>query len=244
MKRVFSVLILMMVWSGVVYSQADSPLAEVGTPSAENIGTDSAQQRLSDVTITKFEDPGFWQSTIASDEGFMTLRRRVGSPNDKVALDKERLEAESAIGDPPGNYSLGVKVQFYKRALTDFYISPVRPIPIPGKSKTISFWAIGRNFNHRIKLIIEDYFGERKELNIGKLNFIGWKKLTVAVPPTIIQSDYHYTAKMGIKFLGFKVECDLLETMGTFYIYFDDLSAVTDLFEEESRDPDDIPDDW
>jgi hypothetical protein len=47
-----------------------------------------------------------------------------------------------------------------------------------------------------------------------------------------------------LKVLGFKVECDPVETFGSYYIYFDDLRAVTDLFAEDSRDPDDMVDFW
>jgi len=79
---------------------------------------------------------------------------------------------------------------------------------------------------------------------MGKLNFSGWKKLTVAVPPSIVQRDYHYGDRMGIKVHGFVVNCDPLEAFGTYYIYFDDLRAVTDLFAEDSRDADDIMDVW
>jgi hypothetical protein len=97
---------------------------------------------------------------------------------------------------------------------------------------------------HMLTLIISDYFGNRAEITMGKLNFSGWKKMTVAVPPTIVQRDFHYGDRMGIKILGFKVETDPLEAYGTYYIYFDDLRAMTDLFAENSRDPDDIADVW
>lgn len=216
----------------------------VGDPTASNIGVDSAQQKLVDIGITKFEDPGFWYASMPADLGMITLRRRLGEPFAKAELDKERLDKEALVNDPKGQYVLGVKVNFYKRAVTAFSVYPVRPLPIPGKSKTISLWVIGRNFNHRLKIQLEDYFGSRHELTLGKLNFLGWKKMTVAVPPTIPQSDYHFTSRMGIKFAGLKVYCDLMEAYGSFYIYFDDLSAVTDLFEEENRDADDVVDDW
>ncbi len=82
------------------------------------------------------------------------------------------------------------------------------------------------------------------ELTVGKLTFMGWKKLTVAVPPSITQTDYHFTYKDGIKITGFKIECDPLEAMGTYYLYFDDIRVVTDLFGEARRDSDDMTDGW
>ena len=59
---------------------------------------------------------------------------------------------------------------------------------------------------------------------------MGWKQLTVAVPPSIVQDEYHFTSQRGIKLLGIEIDFDLEESFGTYYVYFDDLRAVTDLF--------------
>jgi hypothetical protein len=40
------------------------------------------------------------------------------------------------------------------------------------------------------------------------------------------------------------VNCDPTEAFGSYYVYFDDLRAVTDLFAEDSRDEDDMADAW
>ena len=45
-------------------------------------------------------------------------------------------------------------------------------------------------------------------------------------------------------FNGFIVECDLLESYGVYYIYFDELRAITDIFNEKTRDVDDMMDNW
>ena len=212
----------------------------VGEPRAEAIGVDSAQQNLKEISITKFEDAGFWYSSMPRDQGVVTLRRLPGSP-----LDKEPIPGEEEVGiDEADKYVLGMKVQYYKRGMNTFALFPLRPLPVEGITKTISVWIVGRNMQHVLKLLVEDYFGNRAEITMGKLSFSGWKQLTVAVPSTIVQRDVHYNDRMGIKVLGFRIECDPLEALGTYYIYFDDLRAVTDLFSEESRDPDDIPDVW
>ena len=241
MKRLGLILFLL-IFSLNAWGQATD--VGVGTPDAESFGTDTSQQLLKDISIEKFEDAGFWYGSIAADLGVISLRRREGFPASRALLDKDRLDDEAKYNIPLGQYVLGVKVRFYRRSLTSFAVYPVRPLPIAGKCKTISVWVIGRNFNHRLKIMLEDYFGNRHELTMEKLNFLGWKKLTVAIPPTIIQSDYHFTNVMGLKVVGFKIYCDLEESMGTFYIYFDDLTAVTDLFEAEYHDVDDILDDW
>jgi len=139
---------------------------------------------------------------------------------------------------------LAVKVDFYHRGVINFSVHPTAPIPVPGISKTISVWVAGRNFNHTLKVLLEDYFGNHMELTVGTLNFMGWRKLTVAVPPSILQTDYHFTYKDGIKIKGFRIDCELEETMGTYYLYLDDIRVVTDLFGEARRDADDMSDGW
>jgi len=242
MKRIIFVLFIIVLISSFSFAQGkDVP---VGDPDPSKIGIDSAQQQLVDITVSQFEEPGYWKAAMAGDMGVITLMRKVGEPDGKIELDKERLDAEASVKSPKGQYALGLKVKFYQRALTTFSITSVRPLPIQGKCKTISVWAVGRNFNHRLKILIEDYFGKRHELTMSKLNFLGWKKLTVAVPSSITQADYHHTNAIGIKFVGFRVYCDLVEATGTFFLYLDDLSAVTDLFEESKKDIDDMSDDW
>jgi hypothetical protein len=221
----------------LAYAQADS---DIGTPNPTQIGVDSAQQKLREVSVSKFEDAGFWYSAMSMDDGIATLRRFQGSPQDKEPIPGE----EEAKIEEKDAYVLGLKIQYFSRGPKVFAIFPVRPLPVEGVCKTISVWVVGRNFNHVLKVILEDQFGNNAEITMGKLNFSGWKKLTVAVPPSLKQRDYHFSNKLGIKVKGFKVETDPAESYGTYYIYFDDMRAVTDLFAEEDRDVDDMVDSW
>lgn len=217
----------------------------VGTSSAETLGKDSSQQRLEDITVEQFEDPGLWTGSIMNEYGLIQIMQKQGYPLKKETYDKDRLAKEKEIGAPIGTSILGVKVTFFKRAVVSFGVNPVRPLPIPGLAKTVSIWVVGRSFNHQVNLVLEDFFGNRYTVAFDKkLTFQGWDKLTAVIPPTVAQSEKHYTGKAGIKIIGLTIDCDLMETYGTFYMYLDDLSAVTDLFTEESRDVDDVVDDW
>jgi len=239
MKRNIVAVILVTVAS-VLFAQT-----EIGAPNPEKVGVESAQQKLKEVSIDKFEQAGFWISKMSSDEGFTTTRLFEGSPAGKQPIPEEK---DLNI---PDKYVLGTRVDFLRRGYNTFTLLPLRPIPIEGITKTISVWVVGRNYNHTLKILIQDFFGREYELYLGKLNFQGWKKLTVAIPPQapdgrngIVQRDYHYNSQMGIKVIGFKVECDPMESYGSYYLYLDDLRAVTDLFAEENRDPDDMVDSW
>lgn len=228
------VLVLALCLGGTIFAQV------AGEPDPNDIGVDTAQQKLKEVSISKFEDAGFWSASMSKDEGLVTLRRLPGGPVDKEPIPDE---AEAGIEESDVNV-LGIKVEYFKRGDSQFALTPVRPMPVEGIAKTVSMWVVGRNSPHMLKMIVSDNFGNKAEVTMGKLNFTGWKKLTVAIPTSIIQRDYHYNNKMGIKIEGFRIECDPKEAFGSYYIYFDDLRATTDLFAEEHRDIDDMQDNW
>lgn len=236
MKRYIVIALCLLSAGGLFAQEGQDP---------SRIGIDTAQQNLKEISIDKFEHDSYWHGVISPDDGYINARLFDGSPADKQPI------AEEEGLNIPDNQVLGVRVDFLHRGNTSFYLYPRRPIPIEGITKTISVWAVGRNYNHTLKILIQDFFGRQFELEVGKLNFQGWKQLTVAVPPQpysgksgIVQRDYHYNNQLGIKVVGFKVDCDPAETSGTYYLYLDDLRAVTDLFAENDRDPDDMPDAW
>jgi hypothetical protein len=211
---------------------------DVGAPEPALIGVDKAQQELKEISISKFEDDGFWAGSMMRDDGYITLRRFEGFPADKKPLEGETA-AQIAEND---KYVLGAKIEHLHRAVTSFSVYPTQPLPIPGITKTISVWVVGRNVKHQLYVILDDQFGNRAKVPLGDLAFTGWKKLTAAIPPNIKQTDPRYPSKTGIAIRSFVVETDPNETYGSYYIYFDDLRAVTDLFSENNRDADDMVD--
>ena len=241
MKRVLIIILALFVTVGVFAQQRP----EIGGTDVDRLGIDSAQQFLKEVSVDKFEREGFWRSHMSSDEGYVTTRLFSGSPSGKEVIpDEEGLNI-------PDRFVLGTRVDFLRRGYTSFLLTPVRPIPIEGITKTVSVWAVGRNYNHELVLLLEDFFGRQFELFMGKLNFQGWKKLTVAIPPQaedgfngIVQRNYNYNNQLGIKITGFRIDVNPWEAYGSYYFYLDDLRAVTDLFAENNRDPDDMPDSW
>jgi hypothetical protein len=218
---------------------------EVGGQDAAQLGITEAQEKLKEISVDKFEYDGFWLSSMSADEGYPTTRLFDGSPAGKVPI-----PAEEGL-NIPDKFILGTRVDFLRRGHNTIMIYPTRPIPIEGITKTVSVWVAGRNFNHELNLLIEDAFGRYFELYMGKLNFQGWKKMTVAIPPQaldgvhgIVQRNYHYNSMMGIKITGFRIDCDPMEAYGSYYVYLDDLRAVTDLFAEDIKDADDPSDMW
>ncbi|MCL2478791.1 MAG: flagellar filament outer layer protein FlaA [Treponema sp.] len=241
MKRIL-IIIMSLSLAGVLFAQQRP---EVGATDPSRLGLDAAQQELKEVSVDKFEKDGYWRSAMSPDTGYTTTRLFIGSP-----MGKQPIPDEEGL-DIPDTHVLGTRVDFIRRGYTSFTVYPIRPIPIEGITKTVSVWVVGRNYNHELVLLLEDFFGRPFELYMGKLNFQGWKQLTVAIPPQaddgfngIVQRNYHYNNQLGIKITGLRVDVDPWEAYGSYYIYFDDLRAVTDLFAENNRDPDDMLDTW
>ena len=208
----------------------------------ETVGADSAMMSLREISVDKFEREGSWYVHISSDDGVIASRLFDGSP-----IMKEPLQGEDESED---TQVLGVRVDFFRRGLDSFTITAGRPLPIEGTVKTISLWVCGRNQDHEMFVMVQDYFGRNYELYLGNLGFSGWKKLTCVVPPSldgehgIVQSSAYYGDKPGLKILGFRVNCNPMQARGSYYVYLDDLRAVTDLYDMENHDEDDMLDDW
>ncbi len=206
----------------------------------ERLGQDAAQQRLVEISVTKFEDAGFFRAGISSDFGLTEWRRFEGGPAMLEPIPEEEELGFTGVNE----HVLGVKTTFFRRGTPVISIEPLRPIAVPGQVRTMSVWVAGRNTGHRLVMVVEDIYGNLKTINMGTMNFTGWRRMTVAIPPNIVQRDPMITDREGLMFRGFMIQTDLLQTYGTYFVYFDDLRAVTDLFSMEIRDEDDMVDGW
>lgn len=223
--------------------EQDNGATPLGATDLSMVGAETAKQSLTEVSVDLFEREASWSANIASDDGITTIRLHPGS-----AAGKDPLPAASENSED--TRALGVKVNFFKRGRNPIFVKAVRPIAVEGTVKTVSCWVAGRNFGHKLSLVIQDIRGKTFEISMGKLNFSGWRKLTATIPASpdgktgVVQSNSHYPDRSGIRIVGFRIVCDPEDAFGTYYIYFDDMRAVTDVFEFESRDPSDMVDSW
>ncbi len=214
----------------------------VEDPNPETVGNDSAMQALREISLDRFERDGSWFVHMSPDYGVISARNFEGSPAMKEPLKGDEDAEDTQV--------LGVKVEFFRRGVNSFYITAQRPIAIEGVTKTVSVWVCGRNQGHDMYLLVEDYFGRSYELYMGNLGFSGWKKLTAVVPPSpdsehgIVQHSAYYGNKPGLRIIGFRVDCNPMLARGTYYMYLDDLRCVTDLYDLENQDADDMSDAW
>ena len=200
------------------------------------VGIQTGTQLLADIPISHFEDADTWSALMPIDQGIIFAMRRRGRPLEVMEIDPNDGTTNESV--------LGVKVAFNQRGYSHFRVLPPKPIKVPGITKAITVWVCGRSFKHRLYLNVLDYQGNEMILDMGLLDFVGWKKISIAVPVTIEQDNYHNTEWRGLSFAGFSVACDPSETYGLYYVYFDELRAVTDIYNEEYRDEDDMQDGW
>ena len=239
MKRVIAVLMVVATF-GMAFAQNGT--TSLTDPDPTIIGADSAKQALREVSVDLFEREGSWNARISSDNGVISSRLFDGSPASKEPMAENEGVTDERV--------LGVKVEFFRRGINSFYVTAARPIPIEGITKTVSVWVTGRNQGHNLYLLVQDYFGNNFEIYMGSLAFSGWKKMTAAIPPSpdgergIVQQSAYYGERPGLRIIGFRVDCDPLLARGSYYLYFDDLRAVTDLYDMENRNEDDMIDNW
>lgn len=239
MKRVIAVLMVVATF-GMAFAQNGT--TSLTDPDPTIIGADSAKQALREVSVDLYEREGSWNARISSDNGVVTARLFDGSPAAKEPMAENEGVTDERV--------LGVKVEFFRRGINSFYVTAARPIPIEGITKTVSVWVTGRNQGHELYLLVQDYFGNNFEIYMGTLAFSGWKKMTAAIPPSpdgergIVQQSAYYGERPGLRIIGFRVDCDPLLARGSYYLYFDDLRAVTDLYDMENRNEDDMIDNW
>ena len=205
--------------------------------SREAIDNSTANANLTWFDIDLFEDAGVWQGDIPGDQGIIRITRREGAP---AELKKDTSQ--------PHKYVLGVKVSFFRTSPAWFTVRPPRPVIIPGVTKKLSIWVVGRNLKYQLKTVIRDFSANLHVLEFGPLSHVGWKKMESQVPPNVVQNDYRVVsgnARSGIEFRSLFVDC-VHEAYGNYYIYFDDLKAHTDVFTEEyyNRNSDGMKDNW
>jgi hypothetical protein len=200
------------------------------------IGIETAGKLLADIPITHFEDADTWNSVMPIDQGIIVNMKRRGRPLEIPDVDPN--------DGTENDYVLGVRVAYTQRGYAFFMLRPSRPIKVPGITKAVTAWVCGRSFQHRLYAHVLDYEGNEMIIDMGLLDFVGWQKISIPIPASIKQHNYHDTDWRGISFAGFSVATDPADSYGVYYLYIDELRAVTDIYSEEHRDEDDMEDGW
>ncbi|ADK81697.1 flagellar filament outer layer protein FlaA [Sediminispirochaeta smaragdinae] len=123
------------------------------------------------------------------------------------------------------------------------------PISIPGRVKNIDLWAWGSDFDYYLEVHIMDPRGVVHVLNLGSLNYTGWKNLTVDIPSYIPQSRNYAPYLEGLQLVKVVLWTKPLENVNDCYFYLDQIKVLTDVFVsrfdgDELTDPEKVDEVW
>jgi hypothetical protein len=191
--------------------------------------------------LNDFENCEDWRANSSSPLGETKIRKIEGRPT----IVKEDGSTETVQPDQFGlkggkdenglehqfKYVLGVKTYFLERGYDRVEVFPPNEYIIRGKAKEIKIWALGRKFRHTLYVKLRDYRGNTHKIKVGRLDFWGWKELSVIVPGWLPQSTRYALLDKNLHFVSFVVDSDNFEVPGTFYFYVDNFRVRTDLTE-------------
>ena len=190
------------------------------------LGMGFKMEDIRSIILDDFEtNDNNWQTSASrfATEGFPRLKMGVeGSP---IALTGSYAEGEN-------KYVMGARSSFTRRGYNRVWIYPEEEIVIPGAAKKIDVWAWGANYYYNIEVHLRDYRGIVHKLPLGSLHFIGWRNLSVAIPVQIPQFIRYLPMEKPLTFVRFVIWTEPNERVDDFYIYFDHLKVLTDVYRE------------
>lgn len=192
--------------------------------------------------LNDFEACEDWRAVSTSPLGDTKVRKIPGKPRpvnaEGQAINEEGNPGEfkDEVTDENGishknEYVLGVKTYFIDRGFDRVEVFPPNEYIIRGKAREMKVWALGRKFRHTLYVKLRDYRGQIHKIKIGRLDFWGWKELTVIIPGWLPQSTSYAVLDKNLHFVSFYVKSDKYEVPGTFYFYLDQFRVITDLSE-------------
>ena len=158
--------------------------------------------------------------------------------------------------------SLGIWGRFDRRGYNWIDVYPVVPgsggngdapvpfeIPIPGRLQSMDMWVWGSSHNIYIEAYFRDYNGVVHSVNMGTISYDGWRNLRIRIPNHIPQSKRTLPRLAGLHFVKFRIWTTPLERVDNFFVYFNQMKILTDVFEalfdgNDLADPERIQEIW
>ena len=226
--------------TGVLKAQETAPAA----PAADN-KSKKKQDGIVEDWLNDFESCEDWRANATCPIGETKIRKIAGKPrpmnaegqiiNEKGEVSEdgfsEQTEADENGLIHENKYVLGVKTYFMDRGFDRVEVFPPNEYIVRGKAREMKMWVLGRKKRHTLFVKLRDYKGNLHKIKIGRLDFWGWKEMSVIIPGWLPQSAGYAVLDKNLHFVSFFVESDKFEVPGTFYFYVDQFRVITDLSE-------------
>jgi hypothetical protein len=208
-------------------------------------GTPEKKQKkgLQERSLERFEEAEDWRAKATCPLGETKTLKTLQKGKMEDVYDENIVPEPEDVPQGKLNHILGVKTYFCESGFDRVEVSPPHEYILDGKPRQFSIWVLGRNYRHTFYIKLRDYRDKIHKLRMGRLNFFGWRKLTITVPGWLPQSSRFALIDKRLHFVSFFVVADTHETIGTFYFYIDNLRYSTDV--SESQYPgSEIKDNW
>ena len=184
---------------------------------------------LVDVVLNDFENAEDWTAFSTSPLEVTKAQVRIQRGPIEDTYDPQNLSAaEKQLFVAGQNRVLGVKGYIKDRGFDRIEVKPPHAYLIKGIGRQLSVWVLGRNFNHTLYAKLKDYAGRIYKLKMGRLNFFGWRKLTIPIPGWLPQSARYSLFNKHLKFVSLFMESGEREPRGTYFFYLDQLTMKVD----------------
>lgn len=236
MKREVKSIILAFLMGCLIFLVGSGNITLQAQEAAKSTAPEKKQQTgLIEDWLNDFEAAEDWRAASTCPLGDTKIRKIPGKPR-PVDDNGNPVEFPNEVADDNGiahksEFVLGVKTYFMDRGFDRVEVLPPNEYIIRGKAKEIKVWVLGRKFRHTLYVKLRDFRGRLYKIKIGRLDFWGWKELSVVIPGWLPQSASYAMLDKNLHFVSFFVESDNFEVPGTFYFYLDNFRVITDLSE-------------
>lgn len=229
-------------------------------PSA--LGAQTATTNFQTIVIEDFDDPEASQWQVNASKFVAEGYPRTAHVNTwPTAL--YRVEPEDRTLN-----ALGVQAAFDRRGYNWVEFVPVqedengevvpRGIPVPGRVRNLDMWVWGSNFDYFMDVHLRDFRGMVHVLDLGNINFRGWRNMRISIP-TWIPQDAPYVAELRngefasdlrtLELTKIVLWTRPTERVNGFFVYLDEIKVETDMYRdpfdgEELRNPEFVQELW
>ena len=215
MKRIsiLALLALLAAFPAMAQQKADEAKAAPAAEAAADDSSTLSDQEYKEVTVEDFE------STPYSDKDISITKTKDQSSS---------LSVRSEYAAPIRNSKKYLGVKVHGRVGDWATIVPPRELAIADHCQSVSAWIYGKNLSGELFLIMKDADGQVKKLSFGKLNFLGWRKLSITLPKDFAQEDKYLSQPRKIYIVKIQYNpgrTTQLKENDWDYFYIDDISA-------------------
>jgi hypothetical protein len=211
MKRILLMILALLVITST-YSQTNKSTEKSTEKPGEKEKEISGDQVYKEITLEDFETTNFTEKDI---------QYRVAKEQRASVLVRDQYPAP--IKD--SKKYLGLKL--YGRKGDFLNLIPPKKLIIDKFCKTISIWVYGKMFAGELSLLLKDADENVHRLIIGKLDFLGWRKLSVKITSEIAQQDKYLSQKRQIEIIKIIYSPGNIGRLPIWhYFYIDDITAL------------------